>query len=96
MDVPDSAVPYDLEHWEEDGQVVHPDRPVYQINVETGESVLYESGEKVYEGDIEGAIGYLEERWGEELPETASTVKVQAAINDGDWETDEQVAEYLL
>jgi hypothetical protein len=96
MDIPGDAAPYDLEHWFEDGEMVHPDRPVYEVDVETGEAVLYRSGETVYSGDVEGAVDYLEEHWGEELLDTASTVKVQAAIEGGDWDVNTQVREHLL
>jgi hypothetical protein len=96
MDIPGDAAPYDLEHWFEDGEMIHPDRPVYEVDVETGEAVLYRSGDTVYSGDMEGAVDYLEEHWGEELPGTASTVKVQAAIEGGDWDVNTQVREHLL
>lgn len=95
MDLPSNASPFDLEHWYEGEELVHPDRPVYEIDVETGETVLYESGEEVYEGDIEGAIEYLGEEWGEEMPRPAATVKVQGAVQSFD-SVDEKVEEYFL
>lgn len=96
MNLPETAVPYDLEHWEEDGEIVHPDRPVYEFDVETGEASLYESGEEVYSGDVEGMISYLEEEWNEEIERPGSTVKVQAAITGGEWNLDEDVEKAFL
>lgn len=96
IDVPDSAVPYDLEHWEEGEGLVHPDRPVYEIDVETGEAVLYTSGEKVYDGDVSGMLSYLEEEWGEKIERPASTVKVQAALRGGGWDRDEELDQSFL
>lgn len=96
MDIPESAVPYDLEHWEEDGEIVHPDRPVYEFDIETGEASLYESGEEVYSGDVEGMISYLEEKWDEEIERPASTVKVQSALRGSDWDVDEGVEKAFL
>lgn len=96
MDVPESAVPYDLEHWEEGSEVVHPDRPVYEIDVETGEAAVYTSGEQVYSGDVTGMVSYLEEEWGEEIERPASTVKVQAALQGGDWNRHEEVDQAFL
>lgn len=96
MDLPENAAPYDMEHWFEGEDLIHPDRPVYEINVESGDTVLYESGEPIYEGDLEGAVQHLEDKWDEDLPRPASTVKVQAAIEGAGHDIDEQVAQYLL
>lgn len=105
LDVPDSASPVDLEHMPGDDGINHFDRPVYELNVETAETAIYQGGQKLYDGDLEGALAYIEDEDGldwDPLPDTPATVKVQGAIQygpaeeDDRWDVHEQVEEYLL
>lgn len=104
VDVPDAAEPVDLEHMpDDDGGVIHFDRPVYAVNVATGDVTMYRGGDAVYSGDVAGMIDYFEDGFGwDDVPTTPATVKFQDAVRYGPaegeqpWDVDEQVAQYLL
>lgn len=92
IEIPENATPVDLEYIEDDFAL---DRPVYEFNLKTGEAQLYESGQQIYNGDIEGAIKHLEEKWGEEINKPYSTVKVQSSIQGTQTKLHEQAQKFL-
>lgn len=108
INVPEGAVPIDLEMVEEGDESFWLNRIDFEINVETGNTKVWREGEILYESKFDEALEYVNDQvddWGYNLEnkdkdqknpyETPFNVKSAAAVQGMDAEVHESIDKYL-
>ena len=74
---------YDIEYMETDEGAIHFNRPTVLLEPTEDQVTVFRSGEKEYEGDVEGFRDHLSNEYGWDMEEvgTPATAKVQARMH---------------